>query len=838
MKTKALATVVLALCVASRAQNLLPNADFEGAFSEDGIAVGWADNSSWANLDITYSPERSTTHGGRACQQVRCTRLDYGAAQLVPQPWVPLTKGRVYRVRGWLRGNVGHVALQLRLAQSPYTVYAEKGVTVSAEWQQVEFLWTARTDDAQGRFMLRFVQPGTLWVDDLSVEELTPEEAAASAPEPRPGNLLHNGRFDLGLANWLASHNCDQWREASLTVLPGAENPCLQVRVPDGVSLNLSSDAVPLAVGRPVRLSVRVRSEPPCTLTFGSRNCRTRIEATPTWQEGCTAGTAGFEPTPFDHVQFGIRGPATVWIDDVVLRQDDAPRARNPFRAAVTTDRHPLALYHDGESPALSVLAAPGDDASLPELRWAVRDFWGTERRAGSWRPTGDSLELPIEVNGLGRGWYHATVRWESGDGVGSNECTFCVLPPPERRVEPAQSPFGAHFAVDPTGLQLAGAVGIRWLRLHPPNHTKWRIVEPENGVWRWRDDPIRIAIEAGLELVGSLDRCPDWASSAPDGTPKGGFYTGIGAWLPRDWTEWENYVARTVSRYRDRIRVWEVWNEPNLTNWLIPRGGQTRAQAYVEMLRHTTPVVRRCDPEATIIGGCVAGAMTDDSDAWTFARDIISQGALELMDVFSFHEYITKSVDEGSEPIDAWLTKLRGSMQVAGKVLPIINSEGGFSNPGTCLSSRPCDRSTIAPPDMARWLVRQYVSQLALGVRQFFFYNFFVDGSPVVREWEGFVEGDGQPRPNVAAYATMTWLLDEARFVRTERLADDSWRHLFTTARGEMAVCWARTDTQHRVSFGPGARAWDLMGAPKPIASDGSLLVTDAPVYVLDAVD
>ena len=832
------ALAALVLCTASRAQDLLPNPGFEEGFSEDGIATGWADNSSWANLDVAYSPDTSGPHGGRACQRIRCTRLDYGAVQLIPQTWVRLARGRIYRVRGWLRGDVGNVSLQLRLAPAPYTVYVEKGLRVSAEWQLLEFLWTARTDDPEGRFMLRFVRPGTLWVDDLSVEELTPEQAAMSAPEPRPGNLLHNGGFDLGLANWLVSHGCDDWREASLSIHTHAGNPCLRVRVPEGVGVNVSSDVVPVAVGRPVRLSARVRSEPPCTVTFGSRNCRTQVAATATWQEAHAGGTVGFEPVVFDHVQFGIRGPTTVWIDDVVLRQDATRSVRKPFRAAVTSDRHPLALYHDGDSPVLTVLAAPGEDDQLPELHWEVKDFWGAERRAGSWRPTRGTLKRAIDLTGLGRGWYHATVRWDSDGELSGNECTFCVLPPPERRVEPSQSPFGAHFAVDPTGLRLAGAVGIRWLRLHPPNHTKWRIVEPEDGTWRWRDDPIRIAREAGLELVGSLDRCPDWASSAPPGTPKGGFYTGIGAWVPRDWTEWENYVARTVSRYKDRIHVWEVWNEPNLTSWLIPRDRQTRAQAYVEMLRHTTPVVRRCDPGATVVGGCVAGAMTDGSGAWTFAQDIISQGALELMDIFSFHDYITKPVDEGSEPIDAWLARLRTRMRAAGKVLPIINSEGGFSNPGTCLSSRPCDQNTVASPDMARWLVRQYVSQLALGVGRFFFYNFFVDGSPVVRQWQGFVEGDGQPRPNVAAYAAMTWLLDGAEFLRTERPAEDCWKHVFGTTRGRLSIYWARTDTRRHLPVGPAARVWDLMGAPKTTAPDGSLLVTDAPVYVLDGAD
>jgi hypothetical protein len=134
----------------------------------------------------------------------------------------------------------------------------------------------------------------------------------------------------------------------------------------------------------------------------------------------------------------------------------------------------------------------------------------------------------------------------------------------------------------------------------------------------------------------------------------------------------------------------------------------------------------------------------------------------------------------------------------------------------------------------MARWLVRQHVSQLSLGVSQFFFYNFFVDGSPVIREWEGFVEGDGQPRPNVAAYATMTWLLDGARFERTKQPREGVWLHQFRTPRGRVTVAWAETGTTSNVRF-PGAReAFDLMGAPVALRPDRSLTVTDAPMYVV----
>ncbi|MFH1918936.1 MAG: hypothetical protein ABIP48_03475 [Planctomycetota bacterium] len=817
-------------------EQLLVHGTFEDDFGDDGLGVGWTDNSrSWADLEVEYRRSTDRPHGGEACQQIVCTRLDYGAVQMTPTTPVPLDRGGIYRVQGWLRGDVGPVALQLRQSPSPYRVYVEEAVEVGDEWRKIDYFWTSTVGDPNGRFMLRFTKEGNLWVDDLSIEAVSAEEASRRAPPPERGNLLANGQFDLGPAGWLLNHSCDAWREAVLEIDAVEGEPCLKITVPEGITATLSSDVTPIASGHPITVGCRLRADGPASVTFGSTNCGGRADVTTEWRAFTAAGKARFVPRPADHVRLVVRGPVRLWIDDVRLYQDLGPGDGRRFQAVVLSDRHPLSLYHEGEPPIVGLFSSTPQGTEPRLLEWKIEDFWGNVRLEGTCHPGAGRRFEKIDCHELGRGWYRASVGWIEDGRPQAHESTFVVLPPPDREGSIAESPFGAHFSLDPTGLRIAQAVGARWLRLHPPNHTKWRIVEPDRkGEWAWRDEPIRIAKKAGLELIGSLDRCPNWASSAPAGTPDAGFYTGVGAWVPENWSDWENYVRETVRRYKGDVHVWEVWNEPNLTDWLIPRAGQTRAEAYVEMLKRTYPIVKREDPSATVIGGCVAGALTEHSPPWQFTREIIDLGALELMDAFSFHQYITRSVDEGDEPIETWLGRLKRMMREAGRPLPIINSEGGYANPGTSLRYRPCPANVVSPDDMARWLVRQYVSQIACGVRQFFFYNFFVDGSPTIRPWEGFVEGDGQPRPNVAAYAQMTWALDGSRFERIGRPHGDVSVYHFTTPRGRLAVAWAHTGRQAVVEFTGAVRAWDLMGSPLDLPSGGKLEVTDAPVYVL----
>lgn len=815
------------------AENLLPNADFEGQFRPSGIAEGWRDNSSWADLEVEYGRETDNPHSGQACQRITCTRLDSGAVQMISAQGLPLHRGRIYRVRAWFRGNVDGVVVLLRQAPAPYRVYAQKSLLVTSQWQQLEYFWTSTINDPQSRFMLRFTAVGTLWVDDLAVEEIPLEEAKRSFSPPEQGNLLQNGSFDLGLANWLLNHGTDNWQETTLSIEATGDGPCLKMVVPEGTRARLSSDVVALRPGQPVKITCRVRSAKPTTLTVASNFLRASVKVGETWQTLEATGNVGFQPVNSDFVRFQVNGPTILWLDNVQFRQDGASYGGDPPRAAILPDRHPLALYHEGEQLLLRLLSASSAEVEIPEYTWQIEDFWRNIVLSGRWKPPSGCQEQTIEGSFLPRGWYRATIFWTHQGRDYRNESTFCLLPPLDRQGDLAISPFGAHFALDPTGLKLARAVGVRWLRLHPPNSTKWPVVEPQPGEWRWQDSLIRTAREAGFALCGSLDRCPTWISSAPPGIGEASFYHGPRAWLPRDWAAWENYVAQTVRRYRQDIHVWEVWNEPNESSWLIPPPTQSRAQAYVEILRHTYPVVKREDPTALVIGGCIAGALRESSPSWQFAQQIIDLGALDFMDVFSFHDYIRTPIDEGHDPLERWIARLRGKMRDAGKEIPILNSEGGFSEPGTSLTYRPCESTAVPPDRMAPLLVRQYVTQLAAGIRQFYFYNFFLDGSPIPRPWNGFVEGDGQPRPTVAAYATMTWLLDNAAYERTDHSNSDLWWHCFTTPTGPLIVAWARTGKTVPYRFPHAIKIWDLMGNPQEVFPYQIFPITEIPIYI-----
>ena len=96
-----------------------------------------------------------------------------------------------------------------------------------------------------------------------------------------------------------------------------------------------------------------------------------------------------------------------------------------------------------------------------------------------------------------------------------------------------------------------------------------------------------------GLEILGLLDYTAGWAVGA--GGPV--------SFAPPPHDLWSNYVAQVVGRYKDRVRAWEVWNEPN-----VPVFWTGTKEEYAALLAVTYDTIKRVDPSATVLGPTISG--------------------------------------------------------------------------------------------------------------------------------------------------------------------------------------------------------------------------------------
>jgi len=170
---------------------------------------------------------------------------------------------------------------------------------------------------------------------------------------------------------------------------------------------------------------------------------------------------------------------------------------------------------------------------------------------------------------------------------------------------------------------------GLGWVRFQ----LVWRDFEPWRGHYDWLplDTRIEAADAAGLKVLLSVVKPPDWA--APPGKP-GAF--------SEDITPFYNMLTEVTSRYRGRVRAYEIGNEPNLASEV---GGEVEIPRYFENVKAGYLAIKRTEPTAIVVlGGLLATGEDNPAlavNAPTFLRKLYAykKGQVRsFFDVLGFH--------------------------------------------------------------------------------------------------------------------------------------------------------------------------------------------------------
>jgi len=184
----------------------------------------------------------------------------------------------------------------------------------------------------------------------------------------------------------------------------------------------------------------------------------------------------------------------------------------------------------------------------------------------------------------------------------------------------PSSSPYGtcAHLAGGeehnqmPANLIKMREAGISWARA---DFSWWGIEHPQ-GTWHFEhlDRLMDLADLYGITILPILDYSTPWASPSYK--------------HPEEWLE---YVRQVVTRYKDRIRYWEVWNEENIKSYW---GDEAKAEDYARFLKITYEEIKKIDPELVVVYGGLAGVPAE------FFEESLKAGAGKYFDVINIHPY------------------------------------------------------------------------------------------------------------------------------------------------------------------------------------------------------
>jgi Glycosyl hydrolase family 10 len=170
-----------------------------------------------------------------------------------------------------------------------------------------------------------------------------------------------------------------------------------------------------------------------------------------------------------------------------------------------------------------------------------------------------------------------------------------------------------------------------------------WEYVQPSRGVYNWSilDAYVNLAQQKGIDIFYSNDAVPAWAASNPSTCVPSGCNPNIltcGS-APANEQDLINFYTALVTRYKGKIKYYELWNEP------YQEPNITTAQ-LVRMTTDEYNIIRANDPGAQIITPSMAG---DSPSHVQYAANYFAAGGPTGVDIASLHAYpdsYSKSAD------------------------------------------------------------------------------------------------------------------------------------------------------------------------------------------------
>jgi len=320
---------------------------------------------------------------------------------------------------------------------------------------------------------------------------------------------------------------------------------------------------------------------------------------------------------------------------------------------------------------------------------------------------------------------------------------------------------------------------GVKWVRVgqyeNSSDKTSWDWVEQEPGVYSVRtevDEAIRSLHDNGVSI--ELQLCygnalydgeaarPRHVDPAPPGIgdqdePAPVIFHGL---KTDDQIQgFLNYARFMVNRYKDKIKYWEFWNEPNIGYWRpnveLRDERAAKGREYGHALCPVADAVHDLDPKAKVIFGG-----TSEIDR-AFVLAALSECPAKI-DVMAYHTYPGYGGNEPPEEEDALedASLFREAvLRIPGVRQDIEFWENEWNTPPAWKNSNESVQ--------ARYLPRFFLQSLAQGVKPFFWE--FIPGTDGNEDdqfglWHGetFARDAFEPRPAYRAFEVTSALFGQ----------------------------------------------------------------------------
>lgn len=247
---------------------------------------------------------------------------------------------------------------------------------------------------------------------------------------------------------------------------------------------------------------------------------------------------------------------------------------------------------------------------------------------------------------------------------------------------------------------QFVGQTGVGYGRLQ----SGWAKTEPEKGKYdfTWLDAHVDGLIAQGVKPWICL--CYGNPAYSDDGYDLNAKLFGEGKVMDA----WDRYVAALVKRYKGKVSMYEVWNEPD--------GGRHNDsyETYAVLFDHTSKVIRKYDKNVKIAAFGICSPSSAASPKGNYVIESVKKmkelGCMDRMDYITYHAYYPIP-----EYINPAVAKLRSELDALGCKAELLQGETGC--PGQLEYGHAMNTIEWNEYSQAKWDLRQMLNHFGMGI-------------------------------------------------------------------------------------------------------------------------
>lgn len=340
-----------------------------------------------------------------------------------------------------------------------------------------------------------------------------------------------------------------------------------------------------------------------------------------------------------------------------------------------------------------------------------------------------------------------------------------CSINEDEEITEKYVPPFGMNlvYEADLNNHEMrdkAQSAGVQWSR----EVFLWEHIEFTEGNFDFSgyDEIVQDANSRNINILGVLAYSTPWLNygNAPSNE--------------NHFEKFANYAYTVMNRYKNSIKYWEVWNEPDLAEYWQP---EPSPYDYTQLLKHTYNKAKSISSDIKILG------FGSDPGNLDFINEMFLNDALIYMDIFSIHPYsypIPFEISYQNQTINS----IKNKMTAQGKEIPFWTTEMGFPT---------FPNNSSVQEVQANHLVRSYITLLSKGVQNIFWYALIND--PEAEDYEsqfGLLNSDLTEKTAFSAYSNLSENLTNFQLKNSYTFHDSIKFAVFIKGQETVSYIWS----------------------------------------------